>query len=125
MMKPDSEAALAEMVKGADGPLRINGGGTRDVGRPVDGAALSVSQLSGVSLYEPGALTIVAGAGTPLSDIDAVLAAEGQRLAFEPMDHRPLLGTEGTPTIGGVVAANVSGPRRFQNTASTVDKSHA
>ncbi len=105
---------MAEMVKTAAGPLRVIGGGTRDIGAPVEGETLSTAKMSGVSLYEPGALTIVAGAGTPLAEIEAVLAAEEQRLAFEPMDHRPLLGTSGEPTIGGVVAANVSGPRRIQ-----------
>ncbi len=114
MMKPDSEAALAEMLQSAQAPVRIQGGGTRRIG--VQGAqdTLSVAGLSGVRLYEPGALTIVAGAGTPLTEIETVLAQENQRLAFEPMDHRGLLGTSGTPTIGGVVAANVSGPRRIQ-----------
>ena len=113
-MKPDNEANLAEMVQAADGPLRIMGGGTRDIGVPVEGEILSTAGLSGVSLYEPGALTLVAQAGTPLAEIEVVLAAERQRLAFEPMDHRALLGTSGSPTIGGVVAANVSGPRRIQ-----------
>ncbi|WP_073248707.1 FAD-binding protein [Shimia gijangensis] len=113
-MKPENEAALAEMVKTAQGPIRIFGGGTRDIGGPTEGEVLSVAGLSGVSLYEPGALTLVAQAGTPVAEIESVLAAESQRLAFEPMDHRALLGTSGTPTIGGVVAANVSGPRRIQ-----------
>ncbi len=67
-----------------------------------------------MGLYEPGALTIVAKAGTPLAEIEAALAADNQRLPFEPMDHRTLLGTAGVPTIGGVVAADVSGPRRIQ-----------
>jgi glycolate oxidase FAD binding subunit len=80
----------------------------------VAGEALSVAGLSGVELYEPGALTVVARAGTPLAEVEALLAAEKQRLPFEPMDHRALLGTGGEPTIGGVVAANVSGPRRIQ-----------
>mgnify|MGYP000120859912 CR=1 FL=1 len=61
-----------------------------------------------------GALTLVAQAGTPLAEIEGTLAAEGQRLAFEPMDHRATYGTKGAPTIGGVVAGNVSGPRRIQ-----------
>ncbi|MGI9370730.1 MAG: FAD-binding protein [Ruegeria sp.] len=111
-MKPESEAELAECVAGLTSSVRIEGGGTRGVVTP--DPALSTAGLSGVTLYEPGALTLVAQAGTPLTEIEAVLDAEGQQLAFEPMDHRGLLGTNGEPTIGGVVAANVSGPRRVQ-----------
>lgn len=113
-MTPNTESDLAELVAGAAGPLCIRGGGTRPLGRQVEGDVLNTTGLSGVSLYEPGALTLVAQAGTPLAEIEDLLAAEGQRLAFEPMDHRGLLKTAGVPTIGGVVAANVSGPRRIQ-----------
>ncbi|MGR3369383.1 MAG: FAD-binding protein [Sagittula sp.] len=113
-MRPGSEAELAEAVRGARAPLRVCGGGTRAIGGGGAAAVLETGGVTGVSLYEPGALTLVAAAGTPLSEIEAVLDAEGQRLAFEPMDHRGLLGTEGVSTIGGVVAANVSGPRRVQ-----------
>ncbi len=111
-MKPETEAELAEIVAGLNGPVRVTGGGTRGV----DGseAALNTSGLSGITLYEPGALTLVAHAGTSVAEIEAALEAEGQQLAFEPMDHRGLLGTSGEPTIGGVVAANISGPRRIQ-----------
>ena len=111
-MKPCNEKELSEAIAGATGPLRIVGGGTRGVF--VEGDDLSTAALTGISLYDPGALTIVAGAGTPLAEIEAALAVEGQRLPFEPMDHRGLLGTSGAPTIGGVVAANISGPRRIQ-----------
>ncbi|MCP5086701.1 MAG: FAD-binding protein [Rhodobacteraceae bacterium] len=111
-MKPGSEAELAETIAAMRGALRIVGGGTRGVG--CDGEVLETSELRGVELYEPGALTVVAKAGTPLAEIESVLAAEGQRLPFEPADHRALLGTDGVPTIGGVVATNVSGPRRIQ-----------
>jgi glycolate oxidase FAD binding subunit len=115
--RPESEEALAAIVAQAarsSQPLRILGGGTRAMGNPVDGEVLSTSGLSGVELYEPGALTLVVRAGTPVAEVEALLARERQRLPFEPMDHRPLLGTTGEPTIGGVAAVNASGPRRVQ-----------
>ncbi|APZ52472.1 FAD-binding protein [Salipiger abyssi] len=112
-MRPETEAELAETIKAASGPLRLRGGGTRAVGRST-GEVLETGGLSGIVLYEPGALTLVARAGTPLAEIEAALEAEGQRLPFEPMDHRGLLGTTGAPTVGGMAAANASGPRRVQ-----------
>ncbi len=115
-MKPDSETELARMVTEADGSLGITGGGTRAIG-VCDAVALSIAGLSGVTLHEPGSLTLVAQAGTPVAEIEAALAAEGQRLAFEVPDMRGLLGREGVSTIGGVVAANASGPRRVQGGA--------
>jgi len=108
---PATEAELARIVAQADAPMHILGGGTRGV--HVAGEALCTAGLSGITLYEPGAMTLVAQAGTPVAQIEAALAAQNQRLAFEPMDHRALLGTQGTPTIGGVMAANISGPRRI------------
>lgn len=113
-MTPRNENELAEVIRAASGPLRVQGGGTRDVGAPVDGEVLSTAGLSGVTLYEPGAMTLVAGAGTPVADLETLLAGEGQRLAFEPSDLRGLLGTSGGSTIGGVVATGASGPRRIQ-----------
>ena len=80
-MTPETEEALAQMIVAADGPLRIVGGGTRPIGRAT-GAALSLAGMAGITLYEPGALTLVAKAGTPLSEVQARLAAENQRLAF-------------------------------------------
>lgn len=114
MMRPETEAELAEMIRAADGPLAIRGGGTRSIGHPVTGTVLQTGGLSGITLYEPGALTVVAQAGTPLAELEAALAAEGQRLPFEPVDMRGLLGGEGSSTLGGMVAANASGPRRIQ-----------
>jgi glycolate oxidase FAD binding subunit len=113
MLTPRDEKEVAEAVAAATAPLRVAGGGTRPVGE-AEGAVLCTARLDGITLYEPGALTLVARAGTTLAEVEAALAAENQRLAFEPMDHRALLGTSGEPTIGGVVAANVSGPRRVQ-----------
>ncbi|SFG97675.1 FAD-binding protein [Sulfitobacter dubius] len=106
-----SETELVDAIRSAQAPLSLRGGNTRGMAGP--GADLSLAGLRGISLYEPGALTLVAQAGTPVSEIETTLAAEGQRLAFEPMDHRALMGCSGTPTIGGVFAANVSGPRRL------------
>lgn len=116
MMTPETEAELAEAIANAEGPLCIQGGGSR--GLSVAGDVLSTQGLTGVELYEPGALTLVVRAGTPVAKVEALLASENQRLAFEPMDHRGLLQSDGAPTIGGVVAANVSGPRRIQTGAA-------
>jgi glycolate oxidase FAD binding subunit len=104
---------LAEIIRSANAPMLVQGGGTRTLGVPM-GDVLETSGLAGIELYEPGALTIVAKAGTPLADIEAALAAEGQRLPFEVPDMRGLLGRTGQSTLGGVVAANASGPRRVQ-----------
>lgn len=112
-MRPETESEMAEAVRGAAGPLVVRGGGTRGLGGP-SGEVLETGALSGVVLYEPGALTLVARAGTPLVEIEPLLAAEGQRLAFEVPDMRGLLGRQGHSTIGGVMAANASGPRRVQ-----------
>lgn len=111
-MTPRDESDLAEAIRSTEGGLSVSGGGTR--GGRGTGANLSVRAMRGVRLYEPGAMTLVAAAGTPLSEIETVLASEGQRLAFEPMDHRVLLGTQGDPTLGGVYSTNTSGPRRIQ-----------
>lgn len=105
---------MAEILRAARrGPLRICGGGTRSLA--FSGCEEIVTAgLSGIRLYEPGSLTLVAGAGTPLAEVEALLAGEGQRLAFEPPDLRGLLGVEGDSTLGGVAATNASGPRRVQ-----------
>ncbi|MCA8880750.1 MAG: FAD-binding protein [Rhodobacteraceae bacterium] len=115
--RPGDEAELAVTIRDAAAsgtPLFIRGGGTRTVAAPIPDNArhVSLAGLSGIRIYDPGALTLVAAAGTPMHEIDALLASENQSLPFEPMDHRAILGTNGAPTIGGAVATNASGPRR-------------
>jgi glycolate oxidase FAD binding subunit len=88
-------------------PLRITGGDTkRFYGRQTEGERLDISAHAGVVDYEPSELVITARAGTPIGEIEALLASAGQMLAFEP----PILGK--TSTLGGVVAAGLAGPRR-------------
>jgi glycolate oxidase FAD binding subunit len=88
-------------------PLCIRGGGTKDFyGGPVHGYKLNTGDFRGIVAYEPTELVITARAGTPLAEIEAVLRDKGQMLAFEP----PHFG-EAT-TLGGCVAAGLSGPRR-------------
>ena len=98
-------------------PLEILGHGSkRGIGRPLQTEhTLDLSKLSGVTLYEPAELVLSAKAGTPLAEIETLLAENGQQLAFEPMDYGALLGGEkGKGTIGGVLAANLCGPRRLK-----------
>ena len=88
-------------------PLRIRGGGTKDFyGQALEGEVLDTRALSGIVSYEPTELVVTARVGTPLAEIEDALAARGQMLAFEPPRHGA-----GT-TLGGVVAAGFSGPRR-------------
>ncbi|MFK0690702.1 glycolate oxidase subunit GlcE [Mesorhizobium sp. IMUNJ 23033] len=100
-----------------DAPLEILGHGSkRGIGRPQQSEhTLDLSKLTGVTLYEPAELVLLARAGTPLAEIEQLLAQNGQQLAFEPMDYGPLLGgMPGKGTIGGVLAANLSGPHRLK-----------
>lgn len=112
-MKAGSEDELVDLLRKREAPVCALGGGTRGI-RRCEGERLETSGLSGVRIYEPGALTLVVGAGTALAEVEAVLAGQRQRLIFEPPDFRGLLGREGVSTIGGVVASGFSGPRRVQ-----------
>ncbi len=109
-MEPDFIARVCERVREAAGSataLRIVGGATKDFyGARLEGEPLAMSGYAGVIAYEPKELVVTVKAGTRLADLEAVLAAERQMLAFEP----PHFGE--AATIGGTVAAGLSGPRR-------------
>jgi len=93
----------------------VGNGSKRAIGRPAQSdLTLDLSALRGVLLYEPEELVLSAQAGTPLEEIEALLVAQGQHLAFEPIDYGPLLGgASASGTIGGALAANLCGPRRI------------
>lgn len=96
--------------------LEILGHGTkRAIGRPAQtDFTLDLSGLAGITLYEPEELVLSARAGMPLSEIESLLASHNQQLAFEPIDFAALLGSGAhRGTIGGTLAANMSGPRRI------------
>lgn len=117
---PTTAAEVLEAVRWAvseEAPLEIVGHGSkRGIGRPSQTAhVLDLSRLTGVTLYEPEELVLSARAGTPLAEIEELLRGRGQELAFEPMDYGRLFGAEpGRGTIGGALAANLSGPRRLK-----------
>jgi glycolate oxidase FAD binding subunit len=119
-LRPREAKQVEEVICWALGQgktLEIVGCGTkRGIGRAAQwDATLDMSGLSGVTLYEPEELVLSAKAGTSLAEIEALVAARRQELAFEPMDYGPLLGgTSGAGTIGGAIAANLSGPRRIK-----------
>ncbi len=120
ILKPRDAKEVEDAVRWAlshDKALEVAGHGTkRAIGRPSQtDITLDLSGLTGITLYEPAELVLSARAGTPLADIETLLEKNNQELAFEPMDYGPLLGGEaGQGTIGGVIAANLAGPRRIK-----------
>ncbi|MDX1608550.1 MAG: glycolate oxidase subunit GlcE [Halofilum sp. (in: g-proteobacteria)] len=106
----DHSRELAERVRAAAAagtPLALRGGGTKDFyGHPVAGEPLDIRPHRGVLSYEPTELMLTARAGTPLEELETLLADNGQMLAFEP----PRVAPGGT--LGGAIAAGLSGPRR-------------
>jgi glycolate oxidase FAD binding subunit len=116
-LKPEREADVVEAVLAArlDGTrLDIVGGGTKaGLGRPrAQGRRLSSAGMSGIVFYAPAEMTLSARAGTTITAIEAAIAEHGQMLPFEPMRPRALWGSGAEPTLGGMVATNLAGPRR-------------
>jgi glycolate oxidase FAD binding subunit len=117
---PTSIDEVVELIRQAAAdraPLEILGHGSkRGLGRPVQAARqLDLSGLTGIVLYEPEELVLTCRAGTPMAEIEAALTARNQQLDFEPADLSGLYGGEaGRGTIGGVLACNLSGPRRIK-----------
>lgn len=125
VFRPREESQVLDAVKWAvseRAPLEILGHGSkRPIGRPMQVAhSIDLTELSGVTLYEPEELVLTAKAGTPLTDIETLLDENDQELQFEPMDYRALLGCPKADrgTIGGVLATNLSGPRRLKSGAA-------
>jgi glycolate oxidase FAD binding subunit len=120
ILKPRDEQDVAEAVGWAlaEGKtLETIGHGTkRAIGRAAQtDLTLDLSGLDGILLYEPEELILSARAGTPIAMIESALDVHKQQLAFEPLDVAPLLGGEpGRGTLGGLVATNLSGPRRIK-----------
>ncbi|KZM51623.1 glycolate oxidase subunit GlcE [Labrenzia sp. OB1] len=118
--KPQDTRQVEDAVKWAaaeEQPLEIVGHGSkRKLGRPVQAAhVLDLSDLTGVESYEPAELVLTVKAGTAIAEVEKLVGDNGQELSFEPMDYGPLLGEEpGRGTLGGVLAANLSGPRRIK-----------
>ena len=141
IFKPNTAEQLIDLIQWAnahESALAVQGSGSKiGIGRPVDAEGiLDLSCFSGISQYEPNELVLTAGAGTPLADIETLLTEHRQMLAFEPPDYSGLFQdnasekqgalpeTQNTSsekqsslpkkgTLGGVLAGNISGPRRF------------
>ena len=116
-LAPADEAAIASAVADAamaQEPLLVTGNGTKSgMLRPVQAArSLSTRNHTGITLYSPNELVISARAGTPLAVIEATLAERGQHIIAEPPDLSALFGAQAQQTLGGVIATNLSGPRR-------------
>src|SRR5881394_4059325 len=112
----DVEAAVQWALAQSKTVEIVGQGSKRGLGRAAQwDLSLDLSDLSGVTLYEPAELILSAKAGTPIAEIETLLAANNQELAFEPIDYGPVYGAPpGRGTIGGTLGANLSGPRRIK-----------
>jgi glycolate oxidase FAD binding subunit len=120
--KPDDQGGVSDAILTAiadNTPMEIVGSGSmRAIGRPLAlSSRLDLSRLTGVKFYEPEELVLSARAGTGRSEITGLLAANRQALAFEPPDFARLLGGNQGGTLGGMIAGNLSGPRRIRSGA--------
>lgn len=120
---PTTEADVADIIADAlrvGSKLSILGGGTKaEIGAPVEARPLPMNGLSGVVDYDPAELVLTVKPGTALADVQKLVADAGQMLAFEPFDHGPIFGhAPGGATIGGVIAAGVSGSQRISALAA-------
>jgi glycolate oxidase FAD binding subunit len=115
----DLRDAIADAAR-TGSKLEIRGGDSKaDIGAPREADLLDMTGFSGVIDYDPAELVLTVGSGTPLAEIEALVAGSDQMLAFEPFDHGPLFGRPaGAATIGGVIAAGVSGSRRVARGAA-------
>jgi glycolate oxidase FAD binding subunit len=118
MMSVSDEQGIAALVRDAhdaNEPVWVHGRETKKgLMRPVQAArSVSTRGLSGITLYSPNEMIISAWAGTPVAEIEAALAEKGQHLIAEPPELSGLMGAGADQTIGGVVATNLSGPRRI------------
>jgi len=111
----DEAAAAILDAQQAKHRLEVRGLGTKTrLGNQPDyDDCLDVSAMQGIVDYQPEELVLTVRAGTPLAEIEAELAQANQMLAFEPADLSGLLASKSTGTIGGVLATNMSGPRRL------------
>jgi glycolate oxidase FAD binding subunit len=120
VLKPDKEEAIAEIIKHCykkNIPLEICGSGSKkNIGRNFQSQKiLDISNYSGIIKYEPEELYIKVKSGTSIKEIKEALEKKNQHLAFEPTDFGPLFeGQTNEGTIGGVIACNFAGPRRFK-----------
>ena len=112
---PKTAAELSEMVLSA-GPFRVEGlGSKRNLGHVAEADdALSLASFSSVDAYEPEELILDAGAATSLDEIEKLLAARHQMLAFDPPDHAHLWGTNARGSLGGMLATGIAGSRRLK-----------
>jgi glycolate oxidase FAD binding subunit len=118
-LRPERLDDLCQAVResaAAGASVEVRGGGSKaDISAPDrDARVLDTRGFDRVLDYDPAELVLTVGAGASLAAVETLLADSSQMLAFEPLDHGPIFGCpRGRATIGGVVCAAVSGPRRI------------